>query len=229
MNDLLLINYGSSVKAMPSGKIIGTAVVYSGPGDPDRVNDFFSSATDYDLRDKASIALYWNHNQDRAIKGQLARARITSSANGLIAESKLNMRDPTQRRLWERAAAGELNFSTGSAAHIVERVPVTARVNWLKSWPIAEVSLCPRDEAAEPRAIVSVKSFIGMFEDEPPEVHQIYLEAKARELKLKFAESCGPDDINLQPLEVQRVYWQMKAIMVNMRHQETMAAIKGWR
>jgi hypothetical protein len=51
-----------------------------------------------------------------------------------------------------------LNFSTGSASHLVDRVPPSGKVGWLKRWPITELSLCPRESAAEPRAVVSVKS-----------------------------------------------------------------------
>ena len=186
MNDELLIALGGSIKAMPSGKLTGKAVVFSGPHDPDRVGDFFSANTFFDLEQGTKrVGLYLDHAR-RNVKGELARAVLTMSDDGLMAESQLDMKNATQRALWEQAQRGELNFSSGSAGHLVQRVPVTPKVSWVARWPVVEVSILPRGEAAEPRAIVSVKSFLGFDDhDMPPEVQQALWSARARELWLQ--------------------------------------------
>lgn len=97
-------------------------------------------------------------------------------------------------RLWQQAKRGELNFSTGSASHTVDRVPISRRANWLRSWPIVEVSLVPRDQAAEPRAIVEVKSLIGIddglfYGPEPEEIRFELLRFSDLETRLRYLQA----------------------------------------
>jgi hypothetical protein len=185
-NHDLLISFGGAIKTLGSGKIVGKAIVFSGPNDPDRVGDFFTKSTYFGKH--AEVDLYWDHRRD----DPLTTARLSMGTDALMATAQLDLSDATQRKLWNLAERGLLNFSSGSASHLVDRVPPSGRVGWLKRWPISELSLCPRESAAEPRAVVSVKSLgavvsPGFLEElERRRLERIYEETIAEDMRQRL-------------------------------------------
>ena len=184
MNDLL-VAVGGAVKALPSGRIRGTAVLFSGPDDPDLTNEFFSASTDFDLGDRKTIALFWEHNLDKSLRGPLTRAGIELTSAGIVAEAVLDMTNSDHRKLYTLAAHGDLGFSSGSAEHIVDRVRA-GKSTWIRRWPLSEISLTRKP--TEPRATVSVKSLIDLDDDPWLDDPSIPIEARVTFLLAKMSE-----------------------------------------
>jgi hypothetical protein len=203
MNDDLLIVGGGFLKALPSGRVSGLGVVFSGPGDPDQQNDFFSINTDFDLRDRRTISLRWEHNLDPSVKGELARATFQMTERGIVIDSQLDLKQRAHRKIYGMVEQGELGLSSGSAGHLVERVPV-GKSRWVRSWPISEISLTrdPVERRTYIQALKSLGAVKSLIVDD--------------------------DDIESQPLEVQQEYWRLKALAARIDHQEAMAVIEGW-
>src|SRR5215510_5951652 len=102
-NDLL-ISFGDPVKTLGSGRIIGKAVVFSGPNDPDRVGDYFTKSTYFGRH--SEVDLYWHHRRDPALKDPLTTARLSMGSDALMAEAQLNLGDPAHLKLWRLAEKG---------------------------------------------------------------------------------------------------------------------------
>ena len=199
MNDDLLIASGGVLKALPSGRISGMGVVFSGPSDPDLQGDFFSRNTDFDLADKRTLRVLWEHNLDPGLKGELGRAAFQVTEGGIMISSQLDLNQRAHQKVYGLIEQGQLGLSSGSSRHLVERVPV-GKSHWIRSWPIAEISLTrqpvePRTSIMPLKSLGAMKSLIDEFDDDlefdptaPAAVQQIFWTMKARELMLHFDE-----------------------------------------
>jgi len=160
MSEQYLIHAGGPVKSYEGGRIGGRIVTFSGHRDPDRANEFFDGSTDFWLSGNGERRpVLFRHGADATIRRRrFGEVQVTKAADGLWATGHIAGRDADSRKLLELAAAGELNWSTGSVGHLVETTRV-GKAQHIDSWPIAEVSLCPHISVAEPRNVVSLKEF----------------------------------------------------------------------
>lgn len=154
----VLISFGGAVKALADGRVGGYLARFTKPGDYDVVADRFDKTeTDFGLGENATIPILYNHGLDVKI----GRKRIGSGATriddvGLWVEAQLKLRDEYEKKIWELAQQGKLGWSSGAAAHTVERKNETKGA-LVTQWFIAEASLTPIP--AEPRnAVVALKS-----------------------------------------------------------------------
>lgn len=152
-----LIFYGGAVKALGDGRVGGYGVLFTSADDPDLQGDFFTKSTDLELEGRESLRTLWDHGLDPALKRRkLERAKYRVDDAGVWFETKLNEADDYEKAIYDLAEKGKLGWSTGSAPHLVERVPVKKAFE-LKSWPISEVSLTHMP--VEPRtAAIPLKS-----------------------------------------------------------------------
>jgi len=164
MNTETLVMFGESVKALDDGKVGGYLVRFSTERDTDisSMKDFFTSETDFDIDDweNAKATVYYNHGLDEALgKRKLAKASLKMDEVGVWVEAQLEMRDEYERRIYEMAKAGKLGWSSGTAAHLIERQKV-GNAHKVLTWPLGpDASLTPTP--AEPRnAVVSLKSLV---------------------------------------------------------------------
>lgn len=153
-----LVFFGGAVKALGDGRIGGQLVRQTKRGDYDLTGDRFTDATDYGPY--TDVPVFYNHAQDPVIgKRILATARLSKNDAGVWAETQLLMRDEYEREIYKLAEAGRLGWSSGTAAHLVERAP-EGKGFAIKAWPIVEASLTPTP--AEPRnSAVTLKSWIS--------------------------------------------------------------------
>lgn len=154
-----LIAYGGAIKSLGEGRLGGYLVVYGDPAQPDLEGDFFTPRTDFDFEDGHQVGVYYLHGLDPTLKKRrLGRATLRHDPAGIWLEAQLNLRDDYERAVYDLAQAGALGWSSGAAAHLVEREPYTAsrradgEVYHITRWTIAEASLTPAP--AEPRARV---------------------------------------------------------------------------
>lgn len=168
---------GGAVKALGQGRIGGYAILYSTDKDPDVTGDFFNKSTDFmfEGEEKAIRPVFYDHGLDPTLKTtKLSRGTAEIKDAGVWFETQLDLRNKYKSYIYEMAKAGELGWSTGSAQHLVQRVAV-GKSNFMKSWPIVEVSLTPMP--VEPRTqAVALKSYAA---DQPDEDKSPFFNLKA--------------------------------------------------
>lgn len=148
---------GEPVKSLGGGRFGGYLVRFSSPDDPDLAGEYFTKDTDFGPH-RTSLVFY-HHGQDAALKRRLLdpAATLKVDAFGVWVEGQIAMRDAYERWIADEIAAGRMGLSSGSAAHLVERVPARG-ATWIKSWPLGlDASLTPIP--CEPRNVaVPLKS-----------------------------------------------------------------------
>lgn len=149
MADDTLILMGTGIKALGNGRVGGYLVRYTDENSPDLELDFFTKATDFDVEDGDRVTVYYNHGLDPAIglrKIGRGTLKLTDDV-GVWVEAQLNMRDEYERAIYAMAEEGALGWSSGTAPHLVERVPVKSSY-FVKSWPLGkDASLTPTPAA----------------------------------------------------------------------------------
>lgn len=172
--DEAVVYYGGAVKALGNGRVGGYGVLFTTADDPDLQGDFFTKATDLELEGRSGVLTLWDHGLDSTVKRRkLGKSTFRIDDAGVWFETKLDEADKYEKAIYGLAKAGKLGWSTGSAPHLVERVPVKKAFE-LKSWPVIEVSLThmpvePRTSAAALKSINHIDLDELIIEDEPIE------------------------------------------------------------
>ena len=149
--DDTLVAFGGAVKALGNGKIGGYLVRFGAPWDTDIEDDYFTPATDYGLQDgRGPTHVYYNHGLNKTLgKRRLADGALTTDDVGVWVETELALRDAYEQAIYAMAEAGKLGWSSGTAAHLVEREAV-GKAQRVTMWPLGlDASLTPAP--AEPR------------------------------------------------------------------------------
>ena len=155
--DESLITFGAEVKALGGGKVGGYLVRFSTSADPDLTGDFFTKQTDFGGATRSDV--YYQHGLDAKIgKRKIGDASLTFDDVGAWVDAQLNMRDEYEKAIYQLAEKNKLNWSSGTAAHLVERKPA-GKAHEIIKWPLGlDASLTPTP--AEPRnSAIPLKSF----------------------------------------------------------------------
>ncbi len=158
-----LVYFGDAVKAGQGGKVEGYLVRFSNPRQPDITGDFFTAETDFGFDKETTAGVYFHHGLPvETAKGAVAyrerigTATLTRDEFGIYASAVLAKRNEYEALYSELVEQGKAGWSSGAAAHLVDREPVGG-ANHVKRWVIAEASITPTP--AEPRnAAISIKS-----------------------------------------------------------------------
>jgi len=153
-----VVNFGSEIKSLGEGKFGGYLVRFTTQNDPDLTGDFFDIKTDYDMEFPSQSTVYFNHGLDPQLKKRkLGKADIKVDDVGVWAEFIMQERDEYEKALSDMAKSGKLGWSSGTAAHLVERESVGKAMH-IKRWPLgldASITHTP----AEPRnSVIPLKS-----------------------------------------------------------------------
>jgi HK97 family phage major capsid protein len=153
-----MVSFGSEIKSLGDGKFGGYLVRFTTQNDPDLTGDFFDVKTDFDIDFPSQSTVYFNHGLDPQLKKRkLGKADIKVDEVGVWAEFIMQERDEYEKALSDMAKAGKMGWSSGTAAHLVERESVGKAMH-IKKWPLgldASITHTP----AEPRnMVVSLKS-----------------------------------------------------------------------
>jgi hypothetical protein len=167
-----LITFGSEVKAMPDGKVGGYLVLFGSPSKTDLTSkrDYFTPETDFGLDLATKSRAIYDHGLDATVgKLPIGIVELKADVKGIWAEGQIKARDDYEamvkaiigKDIPELIAAKKLGWSSGTAAHLVERVEQPNGSHWIKSWPLGlDASLTPTP--CEPRTLaVSLKSLIA--------------------------------------------------------------------
>lgn len=159
MTDSMLIFAGGAVKALGDGKVGGFGVFFSNEREPDLDGDFFTARTDLGLEDRITLPLYFGHATDPSLgKRKLAKGSFKQTDQGLWVETQLDVRDRWLQKIYELVVQGKLSFSSGAVAHLTEREK-KGTANWIKTWPVGEVSFTPCPAAPFGTQVEALKSY----------------------------------------------------------------------
>jgi HK97 family phage major capsid protein len=163
LDEETLVTYGDEIKALPDGKIGGYLVKFSTADDPDASpqRDYFDAKTDFGFKrgTRKTTPIWFNHRipikaangAEIAIKEQIGEGELEILDDGVFVEAVLY-----NRKRYEAALAA-MGWSSGTAAHLVERKPVKG-ANHVACWPLGlDASITPTP--AEPRTqVIPLKS-----------------------------------------------------------------------
>lgn len=156
-----VIEIGASVKMAADGRFSGYLVRFTDEDHPDLEGEYFTKDTDFGLESGQKSAVYFHHGQDAVLgKRVLGKAAMMKDDVGVWIEGQLALRDKWERAIRQMGMAGKLNWSSGTAGHLVERED-RGKATWIKRWPLGlDASMTPTP--AEPGAILSMKSYSGL-------------------------------------------------------------------
>jgi len=143
-----LVYLGGEVKALGDGRVGGYLVRFTNPDDVDLEGEYFDASTDYGPAKES--ATYYNHGMDAKLgRRTLGSGPLKSDDVGVWVEAQLQLRDEYEKAVYQLAKAGKLGWSSGTAAHLVEREQKGEAVH-ITRWPLGlDASLTPTP--AEPR------------------------------------------------------------------------------
>ena len=157
-----LVTFGDAVKSLGDGKVGGYLVQFSNADEPDLEDDFFDNETDYMFELPGTSKGWFNHAQTSGIKQLSSDVDLELREFGIWAQTVLDERDKYEKFLLGLAEEGKLNWSSGTASHLVEREPA-GKANHVTRWPLgldASLTHIP----AEPRnVVVPLKSLSDKF------------------------------------------------------------------
>jgi hypothetical protein len=182
MTDEIIINHGDGVKSLADGKIGGYLVLFSDEKSPDLAGDFFTKDTDFGFKDSQKTAVWFNHRKpiktrdgkQIEVKEKIGEGELKIDDKGVFIEAILYNRAEYEKAL------GAMGWSSGTAAHLVDREK-KGNANFIKTWYLGlDASTTPRP--CEPRTSVqSLKSYLD--ETEEPQTIKGLLNNKLNERK----------------------------------------------
>ena len=189
---------GKPIKALGNGKIGGYLVVFGTPDQTDMEREFFTKDTQFGSHSTSLV--FYHHGLDGAMKRTILddAATLKTDEMGVWIEAQLKMRDDYEKFLYAQAESGKAGWSSGTAAHLVEREP-RGKAMWIKSWPLgldASITLTP----AEPRArALPIKSLPAS------QSLQALLQASGEDVNAVKAKAQGSNSAgdNTMPVETQ--------------------------
>ena len=158
---------GLGVKALGNGRVGGYLVIFSTAKDPDLAGEFFTKSTDFDLDRSDEISVYYDHGKDPLLKARkLGEGKAVPDDIGVWFEAQLDMRDKYEQMIYTLAEKGKLGWSSGTAAHLVERES-KGKSTWIKKWPLGlDASLTPTP--CEPRTLAEPLKSMPITPSETP-------------------------------------------------------------
>jgi HK97 family phage major capsid protein len=150
--------------------VAGWGVVFDQTDAPqaDLYGEFFTADTDFWLDDNRlgpkKVALY-DHGFDDALKrhvvGTATLGRKTEGEmDGLWVEAQIAKADRYAKQVLELVRAGVLGWSSGAISHLIERESHASGKAWLKTWPIAEMSLTPSPAEFRTLGVEQLKALV---------------------------------------------------------------------
>lgn len=151
---------GGAVKTNDEGIVEGFGIVFGSYEQPDRsqMRDFFTPRSFINTKRSITIPLYYQH-----AGAQIGEATLLKSNDGWEATATIDLTSPEGVAAYKKVKSKPHGFSTGALSHLVERVPSPNNTNWLKKWPVGEISLTPTP--AEPAAVVYSVKAIDLKDD----------------------------------------------------------------
>lgn len=166
--DSEMLFFGGEVKALGKGRVGGYLVRFGNPDDTDLEGEFFDAHTDFGIDDGGQVGVYYNHGLDNRLKtARLGRGQLTMQEVGLWIEAQLDLRTEYEQAIYALAEKGKLGWSSGTAGHLIERVPA-GKATRIAQWILAEASLTPTP-AEYRNSAISIKAWEASLTEAMPE------------------------------------------------------------
>ena len=152
-DETVIATNATAIKATrtDAGVTLGGYLVTFGGADVD--GEYFADDTDFGIDESGTVGVYFHHGlAPKFGKRRVSKAALRKDDFGIFAETVLAERDEYERFIISLAEAGKLGWSSGTAAHLMERETQPDGRTKITRWPIAEASLT--HTPAEPRAAV---------------------------------------------------------------------------
>jgi len=140
-----VIAFGGAIKSLNSGHLGGYLVSFSDENTPDLTGDFFTKDTDFGFTDSLTSPIYLNHTaplatrdgKKIAVKNAIGKVTLTKDDIGILTDAVLFNREQYEAML------DSLGWSSGTAAHLVQRKPA-GKAQHITRWPLGlDASLTP--------------------------------------------------------------------------------------
>lgn len=161
--------YGDTIKAAPVAdgvKLGGYLVRFGDPQHTDLVGDYFTKNTDFG--DLTTSTVWLNHRMPvKTRRGTIVydrpltnKATLTLDKIGVYAEVLLTAREEYEAQIAQAGLKGALSWSSGTAAHLVDRKNIREGVNEIMRWHLGlDASLTPSPaEFRRENRIIPIKS-----------------------------------------------------------------------
>lgn len=168
--DMYVVEAGEVKAASDKGLVAGLLVPFTDVSDPDKskFKDYFTKSTDFDIEDwdGAKSSVYYHHGLDKTMgKKRLTKGEIKMTDAGVWIEAQLDMADAYQNKLFGAIKEGKMGWSSGTAAHLVERETKAGGTHWVSHWPLGlDASITPTP-AKHDNTVLAIKSFAEMIEE----------------------------------------------------------------
>lgn len=162
-----LVIDGGTVKTEEEGIVTGMGIVFGSENEPDQssMRDFFTADSFITKRKSFSVPLYYEHGLG-IIDEEVGEAVLTKDVNGWKAVANIDTSTEAGKKVYERVKEKPHGFSSGAVSHLVKREAKANQTNFIKKWPVGELSITERP--AERKAVVhTVKSVDGEVIYEP--------------------------------------------------------------
>lgn len=196
--------FGDTVKAVAGAdgtRIGGYLVRFGDPAHTDLVGDYFTKATEFG--DLTASAVWLNHRMPvKTRRGSIShdkplvnKATLKMDDTGIWAEVLLDARNEYEAQIAQAGLKGALSWSSGTAAHLVDRKNIKDGVNEITRWPLGlDASLTPSPaEFRKENRILPIKSL------PTPELGEPY-EEKTMETKADYTIS---GTVSLEAIEAE--------------------------
>jgi hypothetical protein len=172
-----VVNFGAEIKVLDetTKRVGGYLVLFGSPKATDLAGDFFTKETDFDVDGVIKSAVYFQHGFDGTLKqnvigrGEIDEAKIDDT--GVWIEAVLSARNEYEKYvagLFELVKSAKLGWSSGTAAHLVEREYLPNGTAFVKRWVLGlDASLTPTP--CEPRnQVLSLSSYKSLLDAPDP-------------------------------------------------------------
>lgn len=182
IDDDTVVAFGGALKALDNGKVGGYLVRFTDPNRPDLEGDYFDSSTDFGIEPGAKTTIWFNHRlplhtkrgKSISIKTPIGTGIMTPDELGIFVEAVLDEREQYDDLL------DKLGWSSGTAAHLVDREPV-GKAHHITRWPLGlDASLTPTP--AEPANMVMPLKALTAVADQKTEAEAMPGEGVAVEV-----------------------------------------------
>lgn len=153
---------GSTVKALGDGKVGGYLVLFGDAKSADLVGDYFTAATDFglDFAQPVTVTARYHHGMDKTVgKRAIGKGVIGKDDVGVWIEAQLNLRDAYEKAVYQMVSAGKAGWSSSAPGHLIERKAAGGGAQEITVWMLVPGDATITPTPADPRQVVSIKSF----------------------------------------------------------------------
>lgn len=206
----MLATFSPGLKALGDGQVGGYLVVFGDEAQTDLDGDYFTKATDFDIRDGDPITVYYQHGLDPVLKRRkLGKGTLKTDEVGVWMEAQLDLRDQYEQAVYDLVGAGKMGLSSGTLPNLIER-EWTGKAFFIKSWPLGKDGSITPIPAEWRTGVLPMKALLdsptGAKPEVPPEASLDAVERRgAKTADIRISEDKRMSENNTPPVDTDEV------------------------